>query len=87
MYPNPDLRISNLDASIEGSMPNTMKIQIEGMHCDACVMRVRKFLSKIPDARVKDVSVGAAEVEITPERRNEALQAIEKAGYLPHIAA
>ncbi|MEQ1945732.1 MAG: heavy metal-associated domain-containing protein [Bryobacteraceae bacterium] len=64
-----------------------MKIQIEGMHCDACVMRVRKFLMKLPGVKVNDVSMGSAEVEISPERRNEALQAIEKAGYLPHISA
>ncbi|MEQ1884716.1 MAG: heavy metal-associated domain-containing protein [Bryobacteraceae bacterium] len=64
-----------------------MRIQIEGMHCDACVMRVRKFLMKLPEVKVNDVSIGAAEVEIPPERRNEVLLAIEKAGYLPHIPA
>jgi copper chaperone len=62
-----------------------MKIQIEGMHCDACVLRVRKFLAKIPGAHVKEVSIGSAEVELDPEQRNEALLAIEKAGYQPHI--
>ena len=47
MYPNPDLRITNPEGSIEGSMPNTMKIQIEGMHCDACVMRVDRKSTRL----------------------------------------
>jgi len=67
--------------------PTNMKIQIEGMSCDACVARVRRALAKIPDARVKEVSIGSAEFEISPERLDEALRAIEKAGYQPHIPA
>jgi copper chaperone CopZ len=64
-----------------------MKIQIEGMSCDACVTRVRRTLSKIPDVRVKEVSIGSAEIELSPERLDEALRAIEKVGYQPHIPA
>ena len=64
-----------------------MKIQIEGMHCGACVARVQKALAKIPDARVKEVSIGSAEIDLAPERADEALRVIEKAGYQPHIPA
>jgi len=64
-----------------------MRIEIAGMHCQACVVRVRKALEKLEDARVREVEIGSAEVDLDPARRNEALQAIEKAGYQPHIAA
>lgn len=57
------------------------------MHCQACVARVRKALEKLEDARVREVEIGSAEVDLDPARQNEALHAIEKAGYQPHIAA
>jgi len=64
-----------------------MRIEIAGMHCQACVARVRKALENIPDARVREVEVGSANVDLDPARLDEALKAIEKAGYQPHIAA
>jgi copper chaperone len=64
-----------------------MRIEIAGMHCQACVARVRKALEKLDGAQVREVEVGAATLEIDPARQSEALQAIEKAGYQPHIAA
>ena len=64
-----------------------MRIEIAGMHCQACVARVRKALEKLEDARVREVEIGSAEVDLYPARQNEALQAIEKAGYQPRIAA
>jgi copper chaperone len=64
-----------------------MRIEIAGMHCQACVARVRKALEKLEGARVREVEIGSAEVDLDPARQNEALQAIEKAGYQPHIAA
>lgn len=64
-----------------------MRIEIAGMHCQACVARVRKALEKLEGARVREVEIGSAEVDLDPARQNEALQAIEKAGYQPRIAA
>lgn len=64
-----------------------MKIQIEGMNCDVCVARVRRALGKIPDARVKEVEIGYAEVDLPSNRQGEALRAIEKSGYQPHVSA
>ena len=64
-----------------------MRIEIAGMHCQACVARVRKALEKLDGAQVREVEVGSADVEIDPARQAEALQAIEKAGYQPHIPA
>jgi copper chaperone len=64
-----------------------MRIEIAGMHCQACVARVRKALEKLDDARVREVKIGSAEVDLDPARQSEALQAIEKAGYQPRVAA
>jgi copper chaperone CopZ len=64
-----------------------MRIEIAGMHCQACVARVRMALEKLEGAQVREVEVGSAQLDLDPARQNEALQAIEKAGYQPHIAA
>jgi len=63
-----------------------MNIAIEGMHCDACVARVRKALEKVEGAKVKRVEVGSAEVDLDPKNEDKALQAVSKAGYQPHKA-
>jgi copper chaperone len=60
-----------------------MKVAIEGMHCQACVARVRKALEKVDGARVDSVDVGAAEVTIDGPREPLVLDAIRKAGYEP----
>ena len=49
--------------------------------------RVRKALEKIDGARVREVEVGSAEMDIDPARQEEVLKAIEQAGYQPRIAA
>jgi copper chaperone CopZ len=64
-----------------------MRIEIAGMHCQACVARVRKALEKVDGAQVREVEIGSAQLDLDPARQNEALQAIEKAGYQPHIPA
>jgi copper chaperone len=64
-----------------------MKIAIDGMHCQACVMRVRKALEKVPGAQVREVGIGSAELEVDRTHESEAIEAIQKAGYTPHVAA
>ena len=64
-----------------------MKIAIEGMHCQACVARVRRALENVPGAQVREVQIGSAVVDLDPARQAAALEAIQKAGYQPHIAA
>ena len=67
-----------------------MKIAIGGMHCQACVQRVRKALEKVEGADVKQVEVGSAEVVIDPVAHPggeaAALEAVRKAGYTPHTS-
>ena len=64
-----------------------MNIAIEGMHCEACVKRVRMALEKVDGVTVREVSIGSAVVDAGAEQRAAALEAIQKAGYQPHLSA
>jgi len=60
-----------------------MTIPIEGMHCQACVARVRKALEKVAGVGVQRVDIGSAEVSLDPSREPSLLEAIRNAGYQP----
>ncbi len=59
----------------------TQTLQIDGMHCDACVRRVTQALGSLPGVRVDTVHVGAAHVLAEPQCEPLLRQAIEKAGF------
>ncbi len=60
-----------------------MRILIEGMSCEHCVMAVKKALSRLPGVeRVVEVSLDRGEAVIEGEPDPAALtRAIEAAGY------
>jgi copper chaperone CopZ len=58
-----------------------MKLAIEGMHCDACVRRVRKAIEKVEGTRIQSVQVGSAVVDAVPGKEDAVLQAVRDAGY------
>lgn len=60
-------------------------LNIEGMHCDACVRRVAQTLGKMPGTEVVEVRVGAARIKA--EDPAPAIAAIAKAGYTARAAA
>jgi copper chaperone CopZ len=64
-----------------------VKITIEGMHSQACVAKVRRALENVEGAQVREVQIGSAVLDLDPARQSVALEAIQKAGYQPHIAA
>jgi len=64
-----------------------MNIAIEGMHCEACVKRVRMALEKVEGVAVREVSIGSAVIDASAKQRAAALEAIQRAGYQPHISA
>jgi copper chaperone CopZ len=64
-----------------------MKVAIAGMHCDACVRRVRIALEKVPGVAVQDVNVGSATVSADPSQESAVLDAIRAAGYEPRANA
>ena len=44
-----------------------MRLSIDGMHCQACVQRVRKALEKVPGVEIEQVDVGSAVVKTVSE--------------------
>jgi len=64
-----------------------MNIAIEGMYSAECVKRVRLALEQVEGLQVREVSVGSAVVDGDAKQRTAALEAIEKAGFQPHISA
>jgi len=64
-----------------------MNIAIEGMSSVECIRRVRKALEKIDGLQVREVGLGSAVVDGDAKQRTAALEAIEKAGFQPHISA
>ena len=57
-------------------------LNIEGMHCGACVRRVNQALERTPGIEVVEVRVGAARVKA--EDPGPAVAALAKAGYTAH---
>lgn len=58
----------------------TLELQIEKMHCGACVRRVTQALNALPATHARSVQVGAASVT-TEAPGEQLLQALEQAGY------
>ena len=60
-----------------------MNLAIEGMHCGACVNRVRKALESVPVVQVKNVEIGAAEVSFDENKTSSdaVLASVKRAGY------
>lgn len=63
----------------------TITLNIEGMHCGACVRRVTQALERIPGAEVMEVRVGAARVKADDPA--PVVAALAKAGYAAHPEA
>ena len=64
-----------------------MRIVIEGMQTAECVRRVRKVLEELEGLQVREVGLGSAVVDGDAKERAAALEAIERAGFQPHISA
>ena len=60
-------------------------LNIEGMHCGACVKRVTQALERTPGAEVVEVRVGAARIQADDPA--PAIAALAKAGYTAHPEA
>jgi len=61
-----------------------MVIEVEGMHCGACVKRVRAALEKVPGVTVVGVEIGTATVAGDVAA---IVAALEKAGYPARVSA
>ncbi|MCB2203282.1 heavy-metal-associated domain-containing protein [bacterium] len=61
----------------------TETLRIEGMHCNHCVMSVRRELAQVENLQVEDVNIGSAVVQfdtsaVNPEHID---LAVERAGF------
>ncbi len=65
------------------------RLQIDGMHCGACVRRVSQALESTPGVVVKEVRLGEARLSSNeePAAVDLAIAAIAKAGYTAHREA
>jgi len=57
----------------------TVSLQIEGMHCQACVSRVRRALERVENVKVNEVLIGSATIQALDV--DAAIAAVGKAGY------
>lgn len=65
-----------------GIKMSQVNLQIEGMHCGACVRRVNQSLQSISGIKDLEVRVGGARFEAEQEASVEqAITAISNAGY------
>jgi copper chaperone CopZ len=58
----------------------TLDLQIEKMHCGACVRRVTQVLNGLPQTHANSVQIGAARVT-TDASSEEITRAMEAAGF------
>jgi copper chaperone len=60
-------------------------LQIDGMHCGACVRRVTSALNQVPGTEVDEVRVGAARLHSNTPEPESYLTALRKAGFEAHL--
>ncbi len=58
---------------------SAINLKIEGMHCEACVNRVKRALERVEDTKIKEVHIGSASIETLS--LDAAIAAIAAAGY------
>ncbi len=64
----------------------TLDLQIDKMHCGACVRRVTQTLNALPATHANNVAVGAASIT-TEADPAEVLEALQRAGFPSQVAA
>lgn len=64
----------------------TVALQIEKMHCGACVRRVTQTLNALPGTHAEEVAIGSARV-VTEAPVGDLVQALASAGFPAQAAA
>jgi Cu+-exporting ATPase len=64
-------------------MAHSLIVNVSGMHCEACVRRVRAALEKVPGVAVQDVSVGSARLaaQAGTDHQEAIRAAVSKTGF------
>jgi copper chaperone CopZ len=64
-----------------------MKLSIEGMHCGACVMRVKNALAAVSGVEVEGVEVGSATIALAEGVSSGTIvAAVEAIGFPARVA-
>jgi copper chaperone len=68
-------------------MENTIRLSIEGMHCEACARRVRNALAAVDEVRVDSVEVGSAQVKFDGAKAStdEITAAVDRIGFTARV--
>jgi copper chaperone len=65
-----------------------LKLKVEGMTCNHCVMAVKKALSRVPGVERAEVSLERGEALVEGKADPKALiQAVEEEGYRAEVLA
>ena len=62
-------------------MSQPFELAIEGMHCQACVRRVKAAVADLPGVTVEEVKVGAVRGALDGASAAAVIAAIEGAGF------
>jgi copper chaperone CopZ len=68
-------------------MSQPFELAVDGMHCQACVRRVKAALAAVPGVIVDEVTVGHVRGELDGAARADVAAAIASAGFTPIEAA
>ena len=68
-------------------MENTIRLSIEGMHCEACARRVTNALAAVDGIRVDSVEVGSAQVKFDAAKTSpdKIVAAVDHIGFTARI--
>ena len=69
-----------MDGTLHHIPMATLDLQIDKMHCGACVRRVTQTLNALPGTHANSVQLGAVSV-LTEAPPEHLLQALEAAGF------
>ncbi len=64
---------------------DTLTLEIDGMHCDACVRRVTQALTRSGLGGVEQVSIGRAQVAAPAGDAPALVAALAKAGFTARV--
>jgi copper chaperone len=68
-------------------MRDTLRLSVEGMHCEGCVRRVTTALEGVNGVELSAVEVGSAQMRFRPEDTSaqEIVAAVNRIGFSAHI--
>jgi copper chaperone len=69
------------------SMENTIRLSIEGMHCEACARRVTSALAGVDGVHVDSVEVGSAQVKFDAAKTSpdKITAAVDRIGFTARV--